>query len=59
MGSDSFFRECAGMEQQIMERFPGIGCAWVDSAGKEAAETFSSLVAESIREIKEYLNTLS
>ena len=31
----------------------------VKFAGKEAAETFSSLVAESIREIKEYLNTLS
>ena len=26
------------MEQQIMERFPGIGCAWADAAGKEAAE---------------------
>lgn len=26
------------MEQQIMERFPGIGCAWRNAAGKEAAE---------------------
>ena len=30
----------------------------VKFAGKEAADIFSSLVAESIREIKEYLNTL-
>ena len=26
------------MKQQIIERFPGIGCAWTDAAGKEAAE---------------------
>ena len=26
------------MKQQIMERFPGTGCAWMDAAGKEAAE---------------------
>ena len=26
------------MKQQITERFPGIGCAWMDAAGKEAAE---------------------
>lgn len=26
------------MERQIMERFPGIGCAWRNAAGKEAAE---------------------
>ena len=26
------------MKQQIMERFPGISCAWADAAGKEAAE---------------------
>ena len=31
----------------------------VKFAGKEAAEVFSSLVAESIKEIKEYLNTLA
>ena len=26
------------MKQQIIERFPGIGCAWADAAGKETAE---------------------
>ena len=26
------------MEQQVIDRFPGTGCAWVDAAGKEAAE---------------------
>ena len=26
------------MKQQIIERFPGIGCAWVDADGKEFAE---------------------
>lgn len=26
------------MKRQIMERFPGIGCAWMDAAGKEATE---------------------
>ncbi|MBR6186099.1 MAG: beta-lactamase family protein [Clostridia bacterium] len=26
------------MKQQIIERFPGIGCAWADAAGKENAE---------------------
>ena len=26
------------MKQQIIERFPGIGCAWVDAAGKEGTE---------------------
>ena len=31
----------------------------VKFAGKEAADIFSSLVAESIKEIKEYLNTLA
>ena len=28
------------MKQQIMERFPGISCAWMDSAGKEATKCF-------------------
>ena len=28
------------MKQQIMDRFPGISCAWMDSAGKEATECF-------------------
>lgn len=28
------------MKQQIMDRFPGIGCAWVDAAGKESAEYY-------------------
>ena len=27
---------------QIMERFPGIGCAWIDTAGKESAEYFGA-----------------
>ena len=26
------------MKQQIIERFPGIGCAWADAGGKESAE---------------------
>ena len=26
------------MKQQILERFPGTGCAWIDAAGNEAAE---------------------
>ena len=28
------------MIQQIMDTFPGIGCAWADAAGQEAAEYF-------------------
>ncbi len=28
------------MIQQIIDRFPGTGCAWVDASGKEAAEYF-------------------
>ena len=28
------------MIQQIKERFPGIGCAWTDAAGKESAEYY-------------------
>ena len=28
------------MKQQIMERFPGISCAWVDAAGKAATECY-------------------
>ena len=28
------------MKQQIMDRFPGIGCAWVDADGKESAEYY-------------------
>ena len=28
------------MKDQIIKRFPGIGCAWVDSAGKEGSEYF-------------------
>ena len=30
------------MIRQIMERFPGIGCAWTDAAGKETAEYFGA-----------------
>ena len=26
------------MKQQIIERFPGMGCAWVDAVGKEFSE---------------------
>ena len=26
------------MKQQMIDRFPGAGCAWADAAGKEAAE---------------------
>ena len=46
------------MKQQIIERFPGISCAWADAAGKEAAEFVKAyhgespfLQAESAREI--------
>ena len=46
------------MKQQIIERFPGIGCAWADAAGKEAVEFVKAyhgespfLQAESAREI--------
>ena len=28
------------MEQQIIERFPGTGCAWVDAGGKVSAEYY-------------------
>ncbi len=28
------------MKQQIMDRFPGIGCAWTDAAGKETTEYY-------------------
>ena len=28
------------MKQQIIDRFPGIGCAWVDAGGKESAEYY-------------------
>ena len=30
------------MIQQIMERFPGIGCAWMNAAGKESAVYFGT-----------------
>ena len=46
------------MKQQITERFPGIGCAWADAAGKETVEFVKTyhgespfLQAESAREI--------
>ena len=35
------------MKQQIIERFPGIGCAWADAAGKETAEYIGSADKES------------
>lgn len=28
------------MKQQIIDRFPGIGCAWTDAAGKETTEYY-------------------
>ena len=28
------------MKQQIMDRFPGISCAWMDAAGKETTACF-------------------
>ena len=28
------------MKQQIIDRFPGIGCAWVDASGKELSEYY-------------------
>ncbi len=30
------------MIQKIMERFPGIGCAWMNTAGEESAEYFGA-----------------
>ena len=30
------------MIQKIMERFPGIGCAWMNAAGKESAVYFGA-----------------
>ena len=27
-------------KQKIVERFPGVGCAWIDAAGKESAEYY-------------------
>ena len=35
------------MKQQIIGRFPGIGCAWVDAAGKETAEYYGYADRES------------
>ena len=35
------------MKQQIMERFPGISCAWVDAGGKESAECYGVADRES------------
>ncbi len=35
------------MKQQIIDRFPGIGCAWVDAAGKETAEYYGFADRES------------
>ena len=35
------------MKQQIIERFPGIGCAWADAAGKETAEYYGFADKES------------
>ena len=34
------------MIRQIRERFPGIGCAWTDAAGKESAEYDGDAVRE-------------
>ena len=28
------------MKQQIIDRFPGIGCAWADAMGKETTEYY-------------------
>ena len=35
------------MKQQIIERFPGISCAWADAAGKEGTEYFGFADRES------------
>lgn len=35
------------MKQQIMDRFPGIGCAWADGAGKETTEYYGFADTES------------
>ncbi len=35
------------MIQQIMERFPGMGCAWVDARGEVSAEYFGAADRES------------
>lgn len=35
------------MKQQIIDRFPGISCAWVDAAGKETTEYYGFANMES------------
>ena len=35
------------MKQQIMDRFPGIGCAWGDTGGKESSEYYGFADRES------------
>ena len=35
------------MERQIIDRFPGIGCAWADAAGKETEEYYGFADMES------------
>ncbi len=35
------------MKQQIIDRFPGISCAWADAAGKEATEYYGFANVES------------
>ena len=35
------------MKQQIIDRFPGIGCAWADAAGKETTEYYGFADTES------------
>ncbi len=35
------------MKQQIIDRFPGTGCAWADAAGKEATEYYGYADRES------------
>lgn len=35
------------MKQQIMDRFPGIGCAWANGAGKETTEYYGFADTES------------
>ncbi len=41
------------MKQRIIDRFPGIGCAWADAAGKETTEYYGFADKESLAVVDE------
>ena len=49
IGKSEFVRiqGVARMKKQIIDRFPGISCAWVDAAGKETTESYGFADRES------------